>query len=84
MNVSLSPTEGPSGTTTTINISRAPAGAPVTLYINGGITSLTADANGNASTTHTVFGGPEQVVNFKAEAGTAPPFETASAQFKLK
>ncbi len=81
MTVTVKPNHGPSGTTTAISVAGAAPGAPISLYINGGII-LIADGSGDASTTHTFYGQPGQV-DVLAVAGSTRPFQTATSQFTI-
>ena len=82
MTVTLYPNQGPSGTAAAISVAGAVPGAPISLYVNGGIV-LIADANGDASTTHTFHGQPGQVDVINAVAGIKPPLRTATSQFTI-
>ncbi len=82
MTVTVNPNQGPSGTTAAILVAGAAPGAPISLYVNGGII-LIADANGDASTTHTFSGQPGQVDVINVVAGLKPPLRTASSQFSI-
>ena len=82
MTVTVNPNQGPSGTTAAIGVAGAAPGAPISLYINGGII-LIADASGDASTTHTFYGQPGQI-DVLAVAGSTPAFQTATSQFTIR
>ena len=80
----VSPEEGPSGTQATITVSGAQPGDPITLTIGQGVTTGIADANGNATFTHTFFGRPDEVIPITAQAGPSADSPTASTQFTIK
>ena len=82
--VMVSPDEGPSGTQATITVSGAQPGDPITLTIGRGLTTGIADANGNATFTHTFFGRPDEVIPISAQAGPSADSPTASTQFTIK
>ncbi|GEM_PF-5001621 len=81
--VELSPTEGPSGTTTTITVT-GPPNQPVTLSIGGAITNGQTDANGKFTTTHTMNGRVGDKITVEAQVGsTGTGDPKGSAEFTI-
>jgi hypothetical protein len=83
VDVQVDPGSGPSGTSATITITGANPGDPITVTIDGGVTTAIADANGKASVTHTFFGRPNDVVSISVIAGNGLDSPSDSTTFTI-